>query len=307
VRAFIVLNPRCGSLTRSGVEGAIARLEAVGADHGIAMTVAVASGDRIADEVRGAIVPGSDGNEPRFDAVAVGGGDGSISAAASVLAGTDIPLTVLPLGTFNHFARDLGLPLDLDAALALVAHGHAKSVDVGELNGRVFLNNSSLGIYPHLVVERDRVHRRGPARWGAAALAFCRVLWRLPTPRLRLRARGREVERKTPCLFIGNNLYELDAFAVARRSRLDDGALCLYIAHRHSRLALLYLAVRAFLGRLEPDRDFTLRRLDTVEVSSRRHRLPVALDGEVLIMETPLRYRIRPRALRVIVPAPVAL
>ena len=216
------------------------------------------------------------------------------------------PLGILPLGTFNHFARDLDIPLDLEAAIAMIGRGHVKSVDVGEVNGRVFVNNSSLGLYPHLVAERDRVHRRGLARWGAAALAFGRVVWRLPRPKLHVRAPGWEVERRTPCLFIGNNLYELDAFAVARRPSLDDGALWVYIANGHSRLALLRLAVRALIGRLEPARDFTLTRLETL----RSVVAPASVAGlarrPILIMQTPLRYRVRPRALRVIVPEPTA-
>jgi diacylglycerol kinase family enzyme len=107
---------------------------------------------------------------------------------------------------------------------------------------------------------------------------------------------------RTPCLFIGNNRYELDAFAIARRSQLLDGELCLYLANRQSRLGLLQLAFRAFLGRLEPERDFTLARLERVEITAHRYRLRVALDGESLILRPPLRYRLRPRALGVIVP-----
>ena len=99
-------------------------------------------------------------------------------------------------------------------------------------------------------------------------------------------------------------MYELDPFARAKRARLDGGELCLYMPYREGRLALLQLALRAFPGRLEPDRDFALARLKSVEISARRRRLRVALDGESLVFRTPLRYRIRPRALRVIVPEP---
>ncbi len=303
LRAYILLNSRSGALQRLGGEAGADRIAAACQANGIDATIAVVPGRSIADEAQRAI---EEAMRSGFDMVIVGGGDGSLGAAATALAGCDLPLGILPLGTFNHFARDLDIPLDLEAAIAMIGRGHVKSVDVGEVNGRVFVNNSSLGVYPHLVAERDRVHRRGLARWGAAALAFGRVLWRLPRPKLHVRAPGWEVERRTPCLFIGNNLYELDPFAVARRPSLDDGALWVYIANGHSRLALLRLAVRALIGRLEPARDFTLTRLETLEVSSRRHRLRVSRDGESLIMETPLRYRVRPRALRVIVPEPTA-
>jgi diacylglycerol kinase family enzyme len=239
--------------------------------------------------------------------IVIGGGDGSISSAASVLAGSDFPLGILPLGTLNHFARDLGLPVDLEGAVRLIASGQVRLIDVGEVNGRVFLNNSSLGVYPHLVAERDRYRRHGPARWLAAALALCRVLWRLPRPRLRVLAPGWEATRRTACLFIANNMYQFDAFASATRLRLDTGKLCLYMANRESRLALLVLAIRALLGRLEPDRDFTRMSLESVEISARRHpRVRVALDGESLVFRSPLHCRIQPRALRVIVPEPAS-
>jgi diacylglycerol kinase family enzyme len=130
------------------------------------------------------------------------------------------------------------------------------------------------------------------------------VLWRLPRPRVRVIAPGWQVERRTTCLFIANNLYRLDAFASAKRVRLDQGDLCLYMANGGGRLTLLYLAVRAFLGRLEPDRDFVLAQLKSVDISAHRRRLRVALDGESLLLRPPLHYRIRPRALRVIVPGP---
>jgi diacylglycerol kinase family enzyme len=306
LRALVVLNAHGGSLAQTGAERGCAAVSAAFEENGIAATIAVTAGDTIADVVRRAI--GSDrGNEaPGYDVVVVGGGDGSLGAAASVLAGGTVPLGILPLGTFNHFARDLGLPLDLDAAIRVIARGHLSLVDVGEVNGRVFLNNSSLGIYPHLVAERDQVRRHGLAKWEAAALALCRVLWRLPRPRVRVLAPGWETVRRTPCLFIGNNMYKLDAFAIAKRSRLDDGELCLYIANRQSRLALLQLALRAFLGRLEPDRDFTLARLAAVEIWTRRRHLRAALDGESLLLRSPLCYRIRRRALRVIAPEPIS-
>ena len=208
--------------------------------------------------------------------------------------------------TLNHFARDLGPPVDLEAAVRVVGSGRVGLVDVGEVNGHVFVNNSSLGIYPHLVAERDRYRRHSPARWLAAALAVCRVLWRLPRPRVRVLAPGCDNQRRTTCLFIANNMYELDPFASARRARLDKGELCLCAPHREGRLALLQLALRAFLGRLEPDRDFALTRLKSVDIPAQRRRLRVALDGESLVLRTPLHYCIQPRALRVIVPEPAA-
>jgi diacylglycerol kinase family enzyme len=302
MRALVVLNPRSGTLAGLGIDRArqeiAARCEANNLDATIAVVAAAEIGDRIKSE----IAASRGGARPGLDAIVVGGGDGSVRAAASVLVASGLPLGILPLGTLNHFARDLGLPLDLEAAVRVVAARQVRFVDVGEVNGCVFLNNSSLGVYPHLAAARERYRRHGPARWLAAALAIGRVLWRLPSPRVRVVAPGWHAERRTTCLFIANNMYRLDAFATPTRMRLDDADLCLYMVKRGGRLALLQLAMRAFFGRLEPGRDFVLARLKSVDISAHRRGLSVALDGEALMLRPPLHYRIRPRALRVIVP-----
>ncbi len=307
MKALIVLNPRSGSLAKLGIDRASQQIAARCAANNLDATIAVVPGTGIADRIKSEVAACREGERFGLDTIVIGGGDGSIRTAASVLAGLDIPLGILPLGTMNHFARDLGLPLDLEGGIRLIASGQARPVDVGEVNGRVFLNNSSLGIYPNLVAERERYRRHGPARWLAAVLAVCRVFWRLPRHRVRVLAPGWVAVRRTTCLFIANNMYQLDAFASATRLRLDTGRLCLYMANREGRLALLQLAVRALLGRLQPERDFTQVSLESVEISvQRRRRVRVALDGESLVCCAPLHYRIRPRALRVIVPEPAS-
>jgi hypothetical protein len=97
-----------------------------------------------------------------IDAVVVGGGDGSVRTVASVLADTGVPLGVLPLGTLNHFARDLGIPLDVEAAAETIAKGDVRVVDLAKANGEIFINNASIGIYPYLVIARERQGRPGP-------------------------------------------------------------------------------------------------------------------------------------------------
>jgi diacylglycerol kinase family enzyme len=304
MRALIVLNPHGGSLATLGIDRARQQIAARCQADNLDATIAIVPGKGIADRIRSEIAAGRSGAQSGFDTIVVGGGDGSVQAAASVLAGSDLPLGILPLGTLNHFARDLGLPLDLETALRVVTARRVGSVDVGEVNGHVFVNNSSLGIYPHLVAERERYRRHGPARWLAAALAIGRVLWRLPRPRVHVLAPRWQTERRTTCLFIANNMYRLDGFAIGKRTQLDGGDLCLYMVKSGGRLALLQLAMRAFFSRLEPDRDFVLAQLKSVDISAHRRRLRVALDGESLMLRPPLHYRIRPRALRVIVPEP---
>jgi diacylglycerol kinase family enzyme len=241
----------------------------------------------------------------QLDAVVVGGGDGTVGTVAGVLAGSGVPLGMLPLGTLNHFVKDLGLPLEVEAAMRVIAAGQTRDVDVAEVNGRVFINNSSVGIYPYMVVDRDRRQSAdGYGKWPAMALAFVRMLWRFPRRRLSVRTEGWETPHRTPCLFVGNNAYSVELLTLGQRSRLDSGRLWLFVAKQRSRLALLWFAVRAAFGGLDQAGDFeTLEALE-IEIGMGASRVPVALDGEVETMRLPLRYRARPGALRVLVPAP---
>jgi diacylglycerol kinase family enzyme len=237
--------------------------------------------------------------------VVAGGGDGTINAVASVLVGTGVAFGVLPLGTLNHFAKDIGIPLALDQAIANIAHGIRKHVDVGEVNGQIFLNNSSLGLYPDIVRDREKQQSRlGRGKWLAALWATIAALRRYPFLSVRLRLDdGQEQARRTPFVFIGNNAYTMHGFSIGERVRLDTGKLSLYVAQRPGRLSLLRLAWCALRGRLAQERDFDVLGAESLDIDTHHKRLRVATDGEVTVMATPLRYRIRPGALNVIVPS----
>ena len=237
-------------------------------------------------------------------AIVAGGGDGTVSAVASELVGTKRALGVLPLGTLNHFAKDLGLPLDLASAARNVCEGRIARVDVGEVNGQVFVNNSSLGLYPRIVRRREKLQARDHVgKWRAFLRAALAVLRRYPFLRVRLNADGQEIVRVTPFVMIGNNEYQMESFQFGARRCLDAGRLSLYVAHRTGRLGLLRLAVRALFGRLRQAKDFDALCAQEIFVETHRpKRLPVATDGEVNVLTTPLRYRVLPGALRVIVP-----
>ena len=244
---------------------------------------------------------------PGCRAVWAGGGDGTVNAVAAALVGTDKALGVLPLGTLNHFAKDLGLPTDLEAAARSLLVGRVTRVDAAEVNGRVFVNNSGLGLYPSIVRERERrQERHGLGKWAALAWATMTVLRRYPYLRARLSADGRTLTRRTPFVFVGNNEYELDVFRIGARARLDAGRLCVHLTRRNAgRLGLLRLTLRALTGRLREDRDFESLTTEELTIETRRPRARVSLDGEVTIMQTPLLYRTLPGALRVIVPKTV--
>ena len=234
----------------------------------------------------------------------VGGGDGTISAAASALAGTDTTLGILPLGTLNHFARDLAIPNDLDAAVILIASGSERRVDVAEMNGEVFINNSAIGIYPLMVVDREAQQKRlGRSKRLAMVVASLRTLARFKHQRLALTVNDEaEARVDTPLLFVGNNDYRVDLGAAGQRASLEDGHLCVLVMRKKTRVGLIAATVRALLNRSRAD---DLVRIDGVEclgVASHRSRLTVSLDGEVISAAPPLEYRIRKQALRVIAP-----
>ncbi len=242
--------------------------------------------------------------EQGAELVAAGGGDGTINAVASVMVGSGVRFGVLPLGTLNHFAKDLGVPLDLDEAVRNLASGVPRQVDVGEVNGRIFLNNSSLGLYPDIVRDREKQQRRlGRGKWPAALWATLAALRRYPFLSMRLMVNGQTLARRTPFVFIGNNRYTMQGLAIGERERLDDGVLSLYVAQHPTRLGLLRFAIDALLGKLGSERDFDILEAADFEIATHHAQLHVATDGEVTQMRAPLRYRVRPGALTVLVPA----
>jgi YegS/Rv2252/BmrU family lipid kinase len=237
-----------------------------------------------------------------WSTIVAGGGDGTINTIASKIIETDKVLGVLPLGTLNHFARDLRVPADLEQAVRTILDGHVIRVDVGEVNGRIFLNNSSLGLYPIIVRERKKKERLGSHKWSAFVWAALTAFRRYPFLDVRLSADGKEFHRRTPFVFIGNNEYEMEAFNIGLRERLDGGHLSVYMTNRTGRWGLVRLALRALFGYLRNDKDFLGLQANEVTIETRHKRVRVALDGEVDVLEGPLHYRVRPQALRVIVP-----
>lgn len=247
----------------------------------------------------------ADARAGRVHAVVVGGGDGSVSTVAGVLAGTGVPLGVLPLGTLNHFAADLGVPGELEAAVAAICASAPRAVDVAEVNGRVFVNNSLLGVYPYMVADRERRRKlHGLGKWVAMSLAFLRMLVRFPRRRLAVCAEGWTRPYRTPCLFVGVNEYEVELFRLRRRTGMDCGELWLLVAKHDSPLRFAWFAFRSAFRGLRAGDDFEQLRATEVEVRLSATRVPVAADGEVERMRGPLRYRVRPGDLTVLAPPP---
>jgi diacylglycerol kinase family enzyme len=239
------------------------------------------------------------------DALVAAGGDGTIGTAAAAVAGTAMPLGLLPLGTLNHFARDAGIPLDLEEAVAVIAGGKTRPVDVAEVNGRVFINNSAVGLYPELVRAREAQQRAlGRSKKTAMLVAGACAFWRFSRRRLTIRIEGREGTIVTPLLFVGNNRYKMSLLGLGQREAIDRGELCLYAPLASGPLHFLSVSLRAVFGREDRQSDFVfLDGIAAAEIDSPRASLMVATDGEAQRMETPLRYRMRRGALKLLVPA----
>jgi diacylglycerol kinase family enzyme len=299
MKVIVLVNRRGGSVRKKGITAG--SLREMFQKAGTEADVRLIPGEEICDAARAALKAGT-------DAVVAGGGDGTIRAVASVLVDGEVPLGVLPLGTLNHFAGDLKIPVDLEAAVRLIAEGKVHRLDVGEVNGEIFLNNSSLGFYPPIVQARDQEMRRSRLhnKWLAMAVATFRLLPKLSSLHVKISAGDWQIERKTELLFVGNKEYVLNAFVHGAPDRLENnGMLYLYIARSRSRLGLIGIALLGLVRDVKRSRSVEDRALPEFKVEVRGNRaIPVAFDGEVSRMRSPLLYRSRPRALPVIIPRP---
>jgi len=236
------------------------------------------------------------------DTLVAGGGDGTINAGAVAVLERDIPLGVLPLGTLNHLAKDLGVPLDLDEAAKVVLEGVVCRVDVGEVNGRLFLNNSSLGVYPAIVRLRERYQASGSGKWIAALWAGLTVLRRNPFMAVRIIAEGQSTVRTTPFVFVGNNEYRMVGLHAGARASIATGHLALYVLNAERRVGLMRLAWQVVRKGADEVKELDLITVEELTIETRRRHLQVALDGEVVPLRSPLHYQVKPGALRVHVP-----
>ena len=297
MRVAVVLNSSAGSLLgRHAAEEEVARhLAAAGLDAVL-----------IPDHPEGLCARLEDAIGRGADAVVVGGGDGSVAAAASRLADTQIALGILPLGTMNMLAKDLGIPLELEAAAEALAHGAIRPIDVAEVNGHVYLCNSVIGSPSWLGRHRERHRGRASLRTRLAfAIAALRADWRHPPMRLRVTLdEGRPVRLWTRALAVANNRYAEGFGLVMTRLHLDAGHLTLYVARRYGLWWWVRLVVGMFLGTWRGSRLVHEQAARRVTIDSPRTAVHVMNDGEAHLLAPPLVYHIRPRALRVIVPPP---
>ncbi|HYI93192.1 MAG TPA: diacylglycerol kinase family protein [Bryobacteraceae bacterium] len=290
-RTVVILNPRSGPKRDNDSEAEVrASLGLVGIDPEI---ILLQNGVDVASLIRQRASAGC-------EVFVAAGGDGTINSVAAVLAGTQAALGILPMGTLNHFATDLGIPGDINAAAEVIARRETTLVDVGQVNGRMFVNNSSIGLYTTLVTEREKYMKRGFSKPVAAVLASLIALWRFPNTSVRVTTHDTAVATRTPLVLVGNNRYEFTGTQSGKRATLDDGLLQVSMMKQASRTALIKAALLAF-GKVEAEPDMLILETCRAKVVTFRRLVRVALDGEVIRLRSPLEYMILPEALRVIV------
>ena len=292
-KAFVILNASSGWDEK---DAAPAVVRAVLHENGYDCTVTkVAAGADISAVATQAVRNGA-------ALVVAGGGDGTLRAVAAALAGTGVAMGVLPVGTLNHFARDMEIPFDLDEAAKVAAAGVPVAVDVGEAAGRIFINNAVIGLYPTYRFEREKRERRGWNRTLAFLAGVFSVFRRFPFLDVRVSAGRVELARRAPYLIIGNNEHAMEGFRPWERGSMTEGRLWVYISRARSRWALLRIAFKVLTGRLRAADEFEMIHAERLRIVTRRPVLGVSLDGEVVRMRAPIAFRSRPRELRVMVP-----
>ena len=297
-RVDIIINARSGLPGKEQVSDQL--IEAL-ATHGVSARVELV---HTFDELAAASARARDGDA---EMVVAGGGDGTIAHVAERLLDAPKTLGVVPLGTFNYFAQRIGVPLDLEGAIDVLVTGRPGRVSVGEVNGRVFLNNSGIGLYPGLLKKREQTYLHIGRSQMAAYLSAALVLIQPPSLlNLRLVADGEPLARRTPLLFVGANPEQLAAYGISGSECLDAGRLAVYITRPLPMSRLLRLAARAMFRGLYGSTDLEVICARELVVTLRRSRVRVAMDGEIARLKLPLRYRWRVDALRVQLPAPTS-
>ncbi len=239
----------------------------------------------------------------KIDAIVAVGGDGTLSSVASALVDKEIPLGILPLGTLNHFAKDLNIPLMLEEAIEIITENNIQKIDVGEVNGKIFINNSSIGFYPKIVRKREKeINKFGGNKWIAMGSAMIKLFPIFPFHHVNVKTDKNSNRCKTPFVFVGNNEYAFDFLNLGGREKLNEGKLSLYYPDTSGRISMFKFAFLALINKLNQTENFNCDITDAVTIEVNKKVLLVSIDGEVVKLKPPLEYNIKPGALKVIVP-----
>ncbi|MBS8226131.1 hypothetical protein DYI42_07790 [Vannielia litorea] len=235
--------------------------------------------------------------------IVAAGGDGTAMAVAQALLGSPVALAVLPLGTFNYFARGLGLPEDPEAAARAILAGHRHDISVGMVDDQVFLNNASLGVYPAILKERETVYKRWGRRRIMAHWSVLKTFLRFQRPmKMRLTADGETREVRAPLLFVARSSYQLERFGLAGQQAISNDNFAVLIGRATSRGKLFKITWRLVTGTMQEGRDYDMLAARDLKVETSRPRTLVAFDGEKSTKKSPFHFRMAERPLTIILP-----
>lgn len=292
---FVILNANAGTANATGITA-----ESLGALFQAYGMTAVVDADAQASmdiRIQRALDSGA-------QTIVAAGGDGTITALAAALVGTDRQLAILPLGTVNALAKDLHVPLDLPGAVAALQTGEVRRIDVGEVNGRIFLHKVVIGLIPGVAAGREKIRGRYDA---AAKIGFLRYFFRRLARAKRMAVAietdtgARRVER-VQALAVASNAYDEGLGQFFSRQSLDRGTLTLYVLSHFTLGDFLRLTTGMLMGRWQDDEALQVETIKSVTIETRKPSVKVMFDGEVMSLQTPLHFTIRPLALTVLVP-----
>lgn len=293
----MVLNRESGAVSKLGPERIAEELTAAFAEQGVTAQVQLVTGEQLSDAL-------SKARDDDSEVVLVGGGDGTVSAAVSVLAGGDKPLGVLPFGTFNIAARDLGVPLDWREAVTALAQAPATHMDLMEVNGDLYCCVGVLGFFPALKLAQPEHHGNWLVRTLQASFLAFRSMATYPPLDLSLTLNGRELHHRTRFTIIANNDYEEIFGLIPRRTGIDGGFFTVYLSKHRTNWGMGRALLSWILGCFKQDRELIVLHTTALDIRVKSDRIiPVMLDGEVKKLRTPLRIRTKPKALHVLCPS----
>jgi diacylglycerol kinase family enzyme len=294
LKVAVIINSSAGSAS-SGDD--IIRIKTAFRERDIEADILETSGAEIKDLIKSAIDSGA-------DVITAAGGDGTISSTVNSILEKEIPFGIIPYGTLNHFAKDAGIPLEIEDAVEVIASGKIVDTDVAEVNGNYFINNSSVGFYPKMVKHRDKeMKQSGYGKWYAMLRALLNIFSRFPVLTFKIKTNDTYDEIRTPFIFVGNNRYSMDLFNLGTRDKLNEGLLSLHYPKTSGKWSMIRFAFLALINKLHEEKDFITTTCNNIKINSRRNILEVSADGEVLHLNTPLEYKIHPGRLKLLMPA----
>lgn len=258
-----------------------------------------------------AIVQALQQQAERAGVLVAAGGDGTLNSIAHRLrqaqqqtpALAEVSLGIIPLGTFNYVARALQIPLDPLQAAAVIVQGQPQSIHVGCVNQYIYLNNASIGLYPHLIQQRERDNRRfGRQRWVAALSGLTVLLRQHHRLKLRMLVDGQSEALLTPMVFFGNNQLQLSDFKLKIADCAAQGRLAAVAMQPVSRLQMFGLIASLQLGRFEQEPAVQCYCAEQIRIDAGGSQMKLAIDGEIVTVKPPLQFHVAQNALNVMVP-----